>query len=53
MIDGAYERCKGLIQQHIEKLHQIADYLLQHETMDGEEFEKLFADGNPSEPTPA
>lgn len=45
MIDGAYERCRNLIQQHMEKLHQIAEYLLQHETMDGEEFEKLFADG--------
>ncbi len=52
MIDGAYTRCKGLIQQHIDKLHEIADYLLQHETMDGEEFEKLFADGNPP-PMPA
>ncbi len=52
MIDGAYERCKDMIQQHMEKLHQIADYLLKHETMDGEEFEKLFTGGSPSEPTP-
>ena len=53
MIDGAYERCKALIQQHMDKLHQIADYLLQHETMDGEEFEKLFEGETPPEPMPA
>ena len=53
MIDGAYERCKALIQQHMDKLHQIADYLLQHETMDGEEFEKLFEGEIPPEPMPA
>ena len=54
MIDGAYERCRNLIQQHIDKLHQIAEYLLKHETMDGEEFEKLFSDGSePPAPQPA
>lgn len=52
MIDGAYTRCKGLIQQHMDKLHEIAGYLLEHETMDGEEFEKLFTGGNPP-PMPA
>ena len=53
MIDGAYARCKSLIEQHIGKLHEIAEYLLKHETMDGEEFEKLFSDGNAPEPAPA
>ena len=53
MIDGAYERCRSLIQQHIDKLHQIAEYLLKHETMDGEEFEKLFSGGEPPAPQPA
>ena len=50
MIDGAYNRCADLINANIDKLHQIADYLLAHETMDGEEFEKLFAEPDSTEP---
>ena len=46
IIDEAYERCEAILTEHREQLVQVADYLLQHETMTGEEFEKVFATGD-------
>jgi len=41
IIDTAYERCRELLTVHMDQLHQVADYLLEHETMDAEAFRRL------------
>ncbi|MCL2083629.1 MAG: ATP-dependent zinc metalloprotease FtsH [Oscillospiraceae bacterium] len=43
IIDQAYKRCQEILQTHMEKLHKVADYLLEHETMDGPVFERFFS----------
>ena len=38
MIQEQYERAKAMLQQHMPKLHEIAKFLYEHETITGEEF---------------
>ena len=42
IIDGCARRCEALLRDHEDKLHTIANYLLEHETMDAEAFEQVF-----------
>jgi cell division protease FtsH len=46
IIDSAYERCKEILTREIEKLHSVAEYLLEHETMDSDTFERFFETGS-------
>ena len=39
IIDRAYARCEELLKQDLAKVTEIADYLVEHETMDRETFE--------------
>ena len=39
VIDRAYAQCTKLLQDNSEKLHAVAEYLLQHETMSRKQFE--------------
>ena len=41
LLDRAYETCKAILTRDRAKLDQVASYLLEHETMDGETFEKI------------
>lgn len=41
LIEDAMKKCEELISTHIDKLHEIAKYLMVHEKMDGIEFDKL------------
>ncbi len=41
LIDEAYTNAKSLLQAHIGKLHFIAEYLLAHEDMDGDQFKAV------------
>ena len=41
LIDRAYEDCKAILTQDGEKLHQVVDYLMAHETMSGAQFADL------------
>jgi cell division protease FtsH len=41
IIDEAYVRAKSLLTQNIDKLNFIADYLLAHEDMDGDQFKAV------------
>ena len=43
VIDAAYARCKQILTENIEKLHEIAAYLLAHETMSRRQFEACMA----------
>ncbi len=42
MIDIAYQRAEKLISENLESLHRIANALLEKETIDAKEFERLF-----------
>ncbi len=38
LIDGAYVHCKRILSENAEKLHQVVDFLLENESMSGEQF---------------
>lgn len=42
LIDTAYNKAEELLQENIDKLHRVAQELLEKETIDGQEFERLF-----------
>ena len=49
MINEAYEGAKAKLSEHTDKLVAVAEYLLEHEKMDGEAFKKLMEDVVPNE----
>ena len=42
IIDTAYRRAEEILTQNIDKLHQVAQILLEKEKIDGEEFDRIF-----------
>ena len=38
IIENAYNECKAILTEHIDKLHLVAGYLLKNEFMDGDQF---------------
>ena len=42
IIQEAYDRCTKILTNHDKQLHDVAEYLLRNETMDGETFVKIF-----------
>ena len=44
IIDTAYRRAEEILTQNIDKLHQVAQILLEKEKIDGEEFDRIFND---------
>ncbi len=45
IIAEAYDRAKQILLENIDKLHFIADYLVNHETMDGDQFAAVMEGG--------
>ncbi len=45
IVDTAYDKAKQLLEDHLEKLHVIAEALLKFETISGEEFQLAFNEG--------
>jgi len=45
IIKDCYADAKLILSQHIDKLHFVAEYLLSHETMDGDQFKAAMQDG--------
>lgn len=41
LIDKAYDHCKQILSDNSDKLHEVVDYLLEKETMTGEQFEAV------------
>ncbi len=41
IIDGAYERCRAILSEKQDTLVKVAEYLLEHETMSAEEFQRV------------
>ena len=44
-MEDAFEKCEAILKEHIDKLHELAGYLMEHEKIDGETFKKLM-EGN-------
>lgn len=42
LIDRAYNKAEELLKENINKLHKVAEALLEKETLDGKEFEEVF-----------
>ncbi|MBE6936857.1 MAG: hypothetical protein E7458_10290, partial [Ruminococcaceae bacterium] len=38
---AAYQKCEQILREHIDSLHAVAGYLLKHESMDGEVFNRI------------
>ncbi|MEG0688146.1 MAG: cell division protein FtsH, partial [Hungatella sp.] len=49
MVGEAYEKAMKILKEHEPKLHEIADYLLEKETITGEEFMEILNRENSSE----
>ena len=45
IIAGAYADAKQILTEHIDRLHFVAQYLLTHESMDGDQFAAAMKDG--------
>lgn len=43
IINHAYAQCEEILRSNMDRLDRVAEYLLKHETMDGEVFEELFS----------
>ena len=48
-VEDAYEECRKIITENIDKLHLIAEALMEHETLDAAELEELMKTGKISE----
>jgi len=47
VIEEAHERALGVLREHMEDLHQISKLLIERETIDKDQFERLLAGENP------
>ena len=48
LVDKAYDRCRQILLENEQKLHQVVDFLLEKESMTGEQFEAIMK-GEPVE----
>ena len=48
IISNAYDRCKAILTEHIDKLHFVAEFLLKNESMDEEQFLAAMQMQNPT-----
>ncbi len=44
IVDTAYQRAQSILTEHIDKLHAVAQVLLEKEKINGEEFDAIFAE---------
>ena len=44
IIDEAYKKAINILSEHVDKLHAVAKVLLEKEKIDGDEFDKIFAE---------
>ena len=45
IIDESYAKCKAYLQENIDKLHFVAEFLYKHESMDRDQFEAAMQEG--------
>ena len=44
LLDGAYDRCREILARDRDKLEAVAQFLLEHETMDAAQFRLVYED---------
>ena len=44
LLDGAYARCREILERDRDKLETVAQFLLEHETMDAKQFQMVYDD---------
>lgn len=44
IVDAGYKRAINILSEHVDKLHAVAKVLLEKEKIDGDEFDKIFAE---------
>ncbi len=49
-VEEGYAKAEEILRTHMDQLHTVAQYLIQHEKIDGDEFEMLMQGKNPDEP---
>ena len=49
LIDKAYDHCKQILTDNADKLHAVVDYLLEKESMTGEQFAAIMEGRDPGE----
>ena len=49
IITGAYKRCENILTTDIDKLHAVAQYLIEHEKMNGETFKSIMTGASQAE----
>ncbi len=47
VVETAYKRCENILNENMDKLHEIAKFLLENETMEAEDFYALFGEQVP------
>ena len=47
IVDAAYKRCEGILNDNMDKLHEVANLLLEKETIEADEFYALFGEVAP------
>nr|BBD50112.1 cell division protein FtsH [Haliea sp. ETY-M] len=50
IIDECYQKAKGILEENVDKLHLMADALMQYETIDAEQIDDIMAGKPPREP---
>ncbi len=53
LIKGAHQKATGILEENIDKLHELAAYLLEKETITGEEFMKILEEKKEVQPPTA
>ena len=51
IIDECYQKAKDILEQHVDKLHVMADALMHYETIDSEQIDDIMAGRTPREPS--
>ncbi|MBQ5778222.1 MAG: ATP-dependent zinc metalloprotease FtsH [Oscillospiraceae bacterium] len=51
VVEAAYARCEKILNEHMDKLHEVAAFLLEKETMEAEDFYAIFGETVPEKET--
>ncbi len=43
IVEEAYSKCESILKEHLDKLHEVAGSLLEHEKLDSDDFKKLMS----------
>ncbi|MGE5390231.1 MAG: ATP-dependent zinc metalloprotease FtsH [Deltaproteobacteria bacterium] len=43
-MEESYQKCEKILEEHMDKLHQVAAFLMEHETMEGEDFSAIMGE---------